>query len=363
MSDAVLRKEAGVTLAPVFRSAEGLRLLLEGGVLDRLAPALAIQRAAVASVDADLPLVIPPDWILERAELSDPEALQTWFFLTLFISVFDALGVPPERLRFYAEVDYCIQGTIVAADDLFDGEGKGLLPLKTQGPTFSGILQLMCFERLMSRAGRRAVDQGLCSADDFDGLQRDLLAEMASIGKLEGSEEGGVDTVLTPEVMLEAVHAVRGGQLFGLSLAAVRRLETDLKPGGLERASLGLVTLGTAFQVVDDLTDFEHDLKRGSHNLLESWVHHRGTPSERAVLARLRAGAPAPPKLVEDHFGTSARAVLDEARELVRQAFAHLRALGFAFSDELADRVVLSIAGLEGTARMQRLAATTHALA
>lgn len=352
-----------MTLAPVFRSAEGLRLLLEGGVLDRLAPALAIQRAAVAAVDADLPAVISAEWIRERPDPGDPEALQRWFFLTLFVAVFDALGVPARRLQLYAEIDYCIQGSVVAADDLFDREGRGLLPLKTDGPTFTAVMQLICFERLMARAGRRGVAAGLCTASDFDALQRDLLTEMAAIGRLEGSEEGGVDTVLDPEAMLEAVHAVRGGQLFGLSLAAVRRLELDLKPGDLECASLGLVTLGTAFQVVDDVTDFEADLRRRSHNLLESWVHHHGSATERAVLARLRAGAPAPPRLVEDYLGQSARAVLDRARLLVRQAFAQLRLLGFDFSDALADRVVLSIAGLEGSARIQRLTAPSAAFA
>ena len=47
-----------------------------------------------------------------------------------------------------------------------------------------------------------------------------------------------------------------------------------------------------ARQIVDDLTDFEFDVRRKSHNLLVSQIHHLGSQPERAAaeLATLSAG-------------------------------------------------------------------------
>jgi hypothetical protein len=53
---------------------------------------------------------------------------------------------------------------------------------------------------------------------------------MARIGKLEGSEEGGVDEIPTPDEMVERVHRVRGGALFALAFVPPAVLEEG-RPG------------------------------------------------------------------------------------------------------------------------------------
>ena len=59
------------------------------------------------------------------------------------------VGVGRDRLRLYTELNFCIKGTITAADNLFDDQSKSLLPLTTgKGDRFASILQLMTFERL-----------------------------------------------------------------------------------------------------------------------------------------------------------------------------------------------------------------------
>ena len=178
---------------------------------------------------------------------------------------------------------------------------------------------------------------------------------MVEIGRLEGSEEGGVDHVPDPDTMLRTVHGVRGGQLFGLATVAPRALESGPLLRRVQLVEGPLVALGTAFQVVDDLTDFEFDLSRRSHNMLASWVHHRGGDDERRLLSALRAGEPMPPGVVETHLAASAGAVLDVARTLGREAFAGLRGLGLALPAEAADAVVEVIVGFEGAPRMEAL--------
>eukprot|EP00665_Eupelagonemidae_sp_cell47_P015394 gene15394-biopygen8370 len=178
---------------------------------------------------------------------------------------------------------------------------------------------------------------------------------MASIGILEGSEEGGVDSIPHPEAMIEAVHSIRGGALFALAFAAPAVLESGEIAERMNCAEAAIARLGTAFQIVDDLTDFEFDVSRRTHNLLVAQVHHLGSEEERAALARLWDGAPVPTGVVEGVLGASASAVLDRAYSEARGAFESLSELGHWFDPSLSEEVVHAIVGLDGVARMASL--------
>ncbi|MBI4545193.1 MAG: class 1 isoprenoid biosynthesis enzyme, partial [Gemmatimonadetes bacterium] len=169
-------------------------------------------------------------------------------------------------------------------------------------------------------------------------------------------EEGGVREIPRPEEMVEHVHRVRGGRLFELAFVAPKLLETGEAGRRVRRAEPALARLGTAFQIVDDLTDFEFDLDRRSHNLLVSQIRHHGTSRQRAKLVELWGGAPARPGLVESLFREPARAVLGWAYREARAAFRAFEELGFWFPARLADQVVHAIVGLEGVTRMEAIA-------
>ena len=279
-----------MTLSPVFRSQAAVRLLEEQGVWRRLAPDVAAQADAVRALYQDLEEVLgaefrgPAPHVPTAAEALRPEGLhfvQEYFFLILFRSIFASLGVPAARLRLYTELNFCIKGTITAADNLFDEQDKSLLPLApVAGSRFLSILQLMCFERLLKRALDRGEASGVVTPEQATRVQRGLLDRMASIGRLEGSEEGGVDEVPEPDEMMERVHRVRGGALFALAFAAPSVLEDGEVAERVASAEPAVARLGTAFQIVDDLTDFEFDLGRRSHNLLTSQIFHFGTDAE-----------------------------------------------------------------------------------
>ncbi len=354
-----------MTLSPVFRSEASVRLLAEQGVWSRLAPDIEAQARAVRALYQDLQEIIGPDFLAPDPVVPQPgeaagteglQFLQEYFFLILFRSIFGSLGVSGARLDLYTELNFCIKGTITAADNLFDDQEKSLLPLApVTGARFMSILQLMCFERLLRRVLDRGEEACGVSAAQRDAIQRSLLDRMASIGTLEGSEEGGVDEIPSPEAMLERVHRVRGGALFALAFAAPSVLETGEVAQRIAEAEPAVARLGTAFQIVDDLTDFEFDLGRRSHNLLASRIHHHGTPEERAQLQRFWSGAPVEQGLVESLFRESARAVLELAYEEARASFRTLTALGHWFDARLADQVVHAIVGLDGVARMEAL--------
>jgi hypothetical protein len=355
-----------MTLSPVFRSQDAVMLLAERGVWSRLAGDMEAQADAVRAIYADLEHVLgepfrkAPQHVPVASEMTTPAGLtflQEYFFLILFRSIFASLGIERDRLRMYTELNFCIKGTITAADNLFDDQAKSLLPLADRsGSRFMSILQLMAFERLGRRVLDRGEKAGAVTAAERDRVQRGLLDRMASIGTLEGSEEGGVADVPTPDDMVEAVHRVRGGALFALAFAAPSVLERGEIAARLARAEVAVAQLGTAFQIVDDLTDFEFDLGRRSHNLLVSQIEHLGTREERTTLARLRGDGPGPMgDVVEQHFKSSARAVLERAYAEARASFEGLQALGFWLEVELAEEIVHAIVGLDGTRRMEAL--------
>ncbi|MDA0328996.1 MAG: class 1 isoprenoid biosynthesis enzyme [Gemmatimonadetes bacterium] len=355
-----------MTLSPVFRSPSAVQLLAEQGVWRRLAPDMVALSEAVRRVYTDFEGLIDERFrtaephVPTAAEVTTPEGLhflQEYFFLILFRSIFGSLGVPEDRLQTYTELNFCIKGTVTAADNLFDDQAKSLLPLADHaGSRFMSILQLMSFERLLRNVLDRAAQSGIVPAEKCAAVQRTLMDRMASIGVLEGSEEGGVHEIPHPDVMVEAVHRVRGGSLFALAFAAPSVLESGSLQEKMAAAERSIAQLGTAFQIVDDLTDFEFDVQRRTHNLLVSQIHHLGSEAEQAALAPLWAGAEVPPGAVESLFRDSARAVLERAYREARSAFAGLAALGHWFDPALADEVVHAIVGLEGVTRMETLA-------
>ncbi len=354
-----------MTLSPVFRSPEAVRLLRDEGIWDRLSPDLAAQARAVETLRRDLEELIDPGFLgderpLPRAGDTASEEglafLQEYFFLILFRSIFRSLGVEEDRLRLYTELNFCIKGTITAADNLFDDQAKSLLPLRDdQGSRYLSILQLMCFERLLRRACDRAAQRDTLDESEIHDVLRGLMTRMAEIGALEGSEEGGVEEIPDPDEMVERVHRVRGGALFALAFVAPEVLESGEVAAAVEEARPAVARLGTAFQIVDDLTDFEFDLGRRSHNLLVAQIHHHGTADERAALDRLWGGDVPGSGMVEGIFKESARAVLERAYDEARGAFSSLSSVGFWFPAELADEVVHAIVGLDGVARMEAL--------
>lgn len=352
-----------MTLSPVFRSDEAVRVLESEGVWSRLDPAARGQAAAIATVRQDLPEVLDRRFLdTDALAKADPTApidlafIQEFFFLILFRSVLQTLGVTSDGLTLCSELNFCIKGTITAADNLFDDQDKSLLPLEAgPGARFRSILQLLVFERLASRAVDRGVQAGSISRSSAGQFQRELLSRMAAIGSLEGSEEGGVDGVLKPDVMIEQVHRVRGGALFELAFVAPRLLEVSVEAGVLSRAQRAIARLGTAFQIVDDLTDFEFDMTRGSHNLLVSQITHGGSVEERRRLMSLGESRGGSGDVVAELFHDSGRAVIERGQVEARAALHELQSLGFWFPPALSDQLVRAIVGLDGVERMRAL--------
>ncbi len=350
-----------MTLSPVFRSAEAVETLRAAGVWERLRPAALGQAKAIAAVKGDLSRGLDPRFIdttmpgEERVD-GDMRFFQEFFFLILVRSILESIEFPEAQLNLCSELNFCIKGTITAADNLFDDQSKSLLPLATgKGDRFASILQLMTFERLTGLALLRGITNGAITPDTAQAFQKARVSMMAGIGALEGSEEGGVSSVIEPWVMVDQVHRVRGGALFELGFIAPGLLGAGVDPAVLASAQAAISRLGTAFQIVDDLTDFEVDIERGTHNILVAQITHAGTPDERTRLAELRQTRNFTGDVVAEDFAHSGRIVVELGEREAKQSLLELQRIGFWFPPSLSEPLVKAIVGLEGIARMRAL--------
>ncbi|NOZ19908.1 MAG: class 1 isoprenoid biosynthesis enzyme [Planctomycetes bacterium] len=347
-----------MTLDPVFRSQEAVRQIQKDGFLQNMADSLQAHHDAIRHIHRLMPDVLDARYLAEPdGEEQGLEFLQTHFFLVLFHSIFKTLGCSPERLTFYARANFCIKGIVTAGDNLFDDEAKKLLPLAVEnaGARFESILQMLCFDRLTHRVCEDAVAEGWITGEDARAFHRALLDRLAHIGTLEGSEENGVDDILPVDEMIEKVHRVRGGALFSLAFVAPGVIEKGETLARFREAEQAIRDLGTAFQIVDDLTDFEFDLTRKSHNILFAAAYYNDDPAVRSAIRALLNGKAPERGMVEGVFAECAQSVLTRAREEGRRAFDRLAGLGFWFPPERSDSLIHAIVGIEGVARIESL--------
>lgn len=333
-----------MTLSPIFRSKESIGFLKKRGYIDKFQHALDIQKKAR---DAVSNLVYAHyDKPFHGSIKKDTIAIfEEDFFLILFIELCRNGG--SENVDWYAKFNYCIRGRITAADNLFDDEDKKTLPFnnKIKGKLRT-ILELITYEHLFHYLGKEI--------PDYDAIKRAFDNKMVEIGMLEGSEEGGVNEIIVPEEMVKMVHRVRGGALFELGMIAPSILEPE-KNEYWENIKKAIHDLGTAFQIVDDVTDFEFDLKRKSNNLLLSEIYHNGTSEEKEILMRYLNSGSNNKKLVEANFVESANRVVQHAYRIAREGFVRLKKIGFWYDPAHTEQFVNAILGDSGTSRLKKI--------
>ena len=348
-----------MTLDPVFRSARAVKLIEELGFIERVSVPISIHADAMQFVHGQLPEIIGDEWIDHDPDQENNhlEFLQRNFFLILFLSVFEQLGCERARLDLYARLDLCIKGIITAGDNLFDDQNKQMLPLQFSdgGTRFPSILQMLCFTRLVERVLNAGVEASTITREQADQFQRSFLTNIASIGALEGSEESGVDEIIPVEHMIDKVHRVRGGALFSLAFIAPDLLEDDNIAQTLAIARDAIIKLGVAFQIVDDITDFEFDLTRNSHNILTAYAYHSENEGERALIREMLKTKTTDGQVVELAFPDATQAALKRARDEVRSAFEGLKGTGFWIAPDKADLFVEAIVGIEGVERIEHI--------
>lgn len=341
-----------MTLSPLFRSRQAIRFLFEEkGYFHKLQPGLLQQKQTEEYISELLGRIIPQEH-LQTVEKDDLTFLQDNFFLVLFNSSLQNWGMPQEKIDLYSRLNYCLRSEVIAADNIGDGEDKQALPIKRfEGKSFNSLFQFMNAVHVSSILMQ---ESPLVSRENQERILKEINQLYYEIGSLEGSEEQGITTILQPEEMIQKVHHFRGGNLFRLQFGAVHVLErgvSELEPK-IEATEKGFHLLGTAFQIVDDITDFESDLKRRSNNLVQSIIHHEGTPAEKKKLKEMVESDRIPANAFENYFHSSGQRTLDYAIRYAQEAFESLQTIGFWVDPADSPFFVAAIAGEIGETRI-----------
>lgn len=277
-------------------------------------------------------------------------------FSILFLAIYRAVGIPPERRLLYGVVNHAIRGIVTGTDNLLDDECKTMLPLRfpESACRFTSVMHILLFDRFLFQVVDEAAAQGWISASERQGLQKEIFGAMVPIGEEEASEEGGIDRILPPAEILSSVHSQKGGNLLRLAFVAPRRVETALA-APLALADRGIYRIGMALQVIDDLTDVYDDIRDRNHNYFVSSLFHEGTAEEKALLERVRGarGELRPP--VQEAFPASAARTVHRAVGEALAGFALLEEAGFWLRRPAALDLIRALFRLRGVGELLAL--------
>lgn len=200
------------------------------------------------------------------------------FFSILFVSIFQAIGIEETRVRDYAAIIHVVRGIVTATDNILDDEAKGALLVELRaGRVLPNVLSMLL------QAGSLHVRLRSVTGNDAEARRAwgALIDQLYAIGEEESGEEAAVEEVLHPKRLLDEIHRFRGANLLLLAFA-VPELNEPEHAEAIAHAKAGVFRIGLALQILDDLADFEEDLRRRNHNVLRSWlVHGCGTDGRR----------------------------------------------------------------------------------
>jgi len=190
------------------------------------------------------------------------------FFSILFVSIFQAIGIEPWRVRHYAAIIHMVRGIVTATDNILDDESKGALVVDLRaGHVLSNVLSMLMQAGQLQRHIREVTPDDE-AADRAWGALVDLLY---AIGDEESGEEAAVEEVLPPKRLLDEIHRFRGANLLLLAFVVPEMNEPELAEQ-IGHAKSGVFRIGLALQILDDLADFQEDITRRNHNFLRSWL-------------------------------------------------------------------------------------------
>ena len=256
----------------------------------------------------------------------DLPPLEYWqrnFFSILFLSIFDVLGIPRDRLLRYGLILHAVRGIVTAADNILDSEDNGAVRLAMSGGrTLPNILLIQFQDALIHQVLSELTDDAPRQREKWAGL----MAALYTIGEEESEDEHETETVLPPHRLLDEIHSSRGGRLLQLAFVVPELTETQLS-GQLAAAKAAVHEIGLALQMLDDVTDLREDIERRSHNLLRSWIVHRA-PDGQTTDDDLKAMSKHDLAYPERAFPNATREVLLLAIETAMAGFSRLHRLG-----------------------------------
>ena len=256
-----------------------------------------------------------------------PCPIERNLFSVLFLAALHALGAEGGRLRFLGGINQCMRAWVTGCDNLLDDEYKSVLPfdLSGEGYRFRSVLMIMTADRVLCDILAEEAAVGGLSEQDARGLRHDTLRALVPSGLQEHDEETSICAILPPAELLEQVHVPKTGLLFEAPVRIARRL-LPASEERLDSAQEGLRAFGLACQVLDDIVDFEGDVRAKRSNYVLSLAAAGGNGAGKT---HAYADVDAATLDINDAL----RAACRKTGALFRESRTELAAAGLAISD------------------------------
>jgi hypothetical protein len=289
----------------------------------------------------------------EAMRLNPLHYAQKNFFSILFLAVYRAIGISPEKRHYYGMLNHCLRGLVTGADNILDDEYKEMLPLNFPEPAirFKSVMHILLFDRFIVRITKAMEEQNLLGDIDDALLQQKLFEALVPIGAEEAQEEGGVLHILPPAKILSTVHMYKGGKLLCLAFVAPQLVEKAFKRE-LQYAEKGIYSIGIALQLIDDLTDFYEDIRHANHNYLVSSITYRGTAEEKTALGKTLNPMNQHFPAIESQYRESVALIMEETIGEALHGFELLEQAGFQINRRQAYDLIKNLFVLRGVKQL-----------
>lgn len=232
------------------------------------------------------------------------------FFSILFISIFITLQIPQKKRIDYGVIIHAIRTIVTCTDNILDKEQKGAVFLNfgLNSKVLDNVILLLLSQNILSQTVKSI------TKDDGTAVQieKEILDSLGSIAKGENfTNAGDLDMPPSPEDIIVKVHKKIGGELLRLALIAPIINETELHRQ-LRNIESGVLSLGIGLQMMDDVVDFEEDIKTNKTNLLASWIVHKGCDGP-VTYNELRKTVKDCQSEIKNEFEVSRKAVINSA--------------------------------------------------
>lgn len=206
-----------------------------------------------------------------------PEELFTMrrnLFSALFQSVYQLVGISPERRHLYGQINFLNRIWVTSADNLLDNEDKITLPVELgeKSHVMGNVVALMAADRILTDILLYAVESGSLTATQAHALSRGTLQTLLPSAAQEASEEMGIEKRPASDVVLNSIHHYKTGVLFNIPFVAPNLIEKDgdWNAKKASRINKALLDFGLGCQLLDDIRDLARDLVEKRNNYLLS---------------------------------------------------------------------------------------------
>lgn len=268
------------------------------------------------------------------------------FFSILFLSIFNAVKIPKEKRMIYGVVVHAIRTIVTCTDNLLDKEKKGavFLNLGLKNSILDNVILLLMSQRVLSQATKQA-SKDENTAEQIEGEIFDSLCSIAK-GESLANVTNEITALPKPEDIIETIHKKIGGELLRLALIAPLKNEVEIHQQ-LGHMEAGVLDVGLALQMLDDVVDFSDDIIAGKINLLASWIIHRGSDGFYTY-PELREKVQNSKEDIKNVFSVSRMEVINAAIDRALEGFEQLSCGGYPIDRSAATSVLGTMFRLRG---------------